>query len=166
MPDRQITTWLSKQLLFDKTTLTQIATDDETEYFVVCLSPLSVAYLLQLATFYADWPDRFPDFTQRERDDLIATTVKGLVSPLACSEDIADIISQLQTMNTNLAAIATTVGEIHDDFETDLLAIESALQDIKTSIDSAFPSNIFDEVETILAGTATILGATVTTPSP
>lgn len=164
--DRQVVTWLSKQIAFDKAELVALATDEQTDYNIVCLSPLSVAYLMQLAVFYAEWENRWIGFTISERNQLVADTVRSLSSPMACSEDIAAIITELQVMNSHLADLVTKMGDLETTVSGDFATIDATLATIKTAVDSAFPDSIFDELEPILDGVGTILGAPVIGPTP
>lgn len=156
---KRVSTWASKQIVFDRDQIQGSLISGESEYVILCMRPDSVAYLLQLATFYQDWRNRWPNWTDSQRVDLVARTVESLVLPLACSEDIQAIINQLTIIATTQAEIRDRLGPVDSAVTVSLDAIEDKLEEIRLALPDDFPTDIFDQVEEVLNGVGVILGA-------
>lgn len=157
--DRQITTWLSKQVEFDYDAIQEYS-DGESVYFVLCMRPDERALLLSSVNFYADWSDRWVNFPDElTRSDLLARTNESLVKELACSEDIELIITHLAALSLTMTEIRDRLGPAEGDINGRLADISVDLEDLKTAVDNAFPTSIFDQLEPVLNGVGVILGA-------
>lgn len=155
--DLQIKTYLSKQVHFDKNIMVDL-TDGEGEYYLVCLSPSSRWLLLTLASFYAEYYNRWENFSgQREIDQLTAETLEGLICPMACATDIQDITASLQSINVTLQQIRDSLGGVTADIDERLVEIETTAVALTTAVEE-IPS-LIDILEPILSGVGVILGA-------
>lgn len=158
MKDNRIETWGSKQVAFDKDDLTAM-TVGESDYYVICLTPQSRWLLLTLLEFYAIFENRWKNFTDDERFQLHSQTLKGMVCPMACSEDIQAINTTLEAINTTLIALSAKLGPTETDIDGRLSDLSDDMDALTAAVTSSFPSSIFDQIEPILNGVGVILGA-------
>lgn len=156
---QRVTTWSDKQIAFDQSQLQGALVEGEGEYVIICLEPDSVAYLLQLATFYQSWKNRWPGWSDADRLDLVTRTVERLIFPMACSEDIQAIIDQLTIIATTQGEIRDRVGPVDTSLQETLDQINTTLTNIQAALPDDFPADIFDQVEEVLNGVGVILGA-------
>lgn len=161
--DKRVTTWQGKQVMFDNDLLTSL-TEGESEYSFFCLLPDQVWVLLTLLEFYGEFHNRFVGFdTVLDIDNLRASTLRGLINPVACSEDLERIAVALEAMAVSLEAINLKIGPVESDLDQRLEDIDDALVAIEAKLPS---STLFDEIETVLDNTAVILGAPSEEPEP
>jgi len=161
--DSRVVTWKSKQVSFNADLIADL-TEGESEYSFFCLTPPEVWLLTTLLEFYGEFPKRFEGFdTQLDIDDLRGTSLRGLINPVACSEDVERIATALETMAISLEEINVKLGPGGSDLDQRLEDIDTSLDAIETKLPS---STLFDEIETVLDNTAVILGAPSEDPVP
>lgn len=161
--DRRVQTWASKQVQFDKSLISEL-TEGESECALYLFTPSEVWLLASLLEFFGDYANRWINFdNQLDIDNLRSQTLRGLINPVACSEDIERIAVALEAMAVSLEALNLKIGPGSPTISDRLLSIEGALDDIETKLPS---STLFDEIETVLDNTAVILGAPSEDPLP
>lgn len=164
MGDERVTTYQSKQVVFDKTRIAEL-TEEEDGYTIVCLSPSERWFLLTLVEFLTTFRGRFVGgWTEDEFQALHAGTLRSLVCPMACETDILTISATLTTMATVMGEIRDRLGDSETDIDARLETIADKIVLLTTAVESAVPSSIFDDLEPILDGVGTILGATAILP--
>ncbi len=162
--DERITTYSSKQVAFDRQRIAEF-TEEEDGYTIVCLSPSERWFLLSLTEFYTTFRNRFTgDWTEDEFQALHSGVLRSLVCPMACETDIQTISATLTTMATVMAEIRDRLGDSETDIDVRLETIADKIALLTTAVESAVPSSLFDDLEPILDGVGTILGAAAILP--
>lgn len=164
MRDDRVTTYLSKQVAFDKQRITDL-TVGEDGYVIICLTPTERWFLLTLVEFLTTFRNRFAGgWTEDELQALHAGVLRSLVCPMACETDIQTISATLTTMATVLAEIRDRLGPEEGNLDLRLVDLSDDLEALTTAVSAAFPSSLFDDMEGILDGVGTILGAAAILP--
>jgi len=161
--DIRIQSWASKQVQIDKNLIASL-TEGESECALYLLTPSEVWLLVTFLEFFGDFAIRWVNFDdQLDIDNLRSQTLKGLINPVACSEDIERIAVALETMAVSIQELNLKIGPDTPTISERLTDIELAV----TAIETKLPlSTLFDHIETILNGTGVILGALNVDPSP
>lgn len=156
---KRVTTYTDKQVAFHKDKLANL-TVGESGYYLICLSPAERWVLLTLLSFYDKFYNRWlGDWTRDEIDDLAGATMWRLTCPMACEEDFQLLIGHVAAISLTMTEIRDRLGPAEGDLNGRLQDISTDLEDIKTAVEAAFPSDIFDDLEPILNGVGVILGA-------
>lgn len=157
--DRRVTTWASKIGKIDKSSLDALIVG-EPGYWIVCMTPASRWLLLSLLTFIDEYKNRWLSFEDnREIDQLVAETNWGMICPVGCSEDLANINTTLQGISLTLIEMRDRLGDENGDLDTRLTEIKTEIAELETSVTDWDLADIFDQIEPILSGVGVILGA-------
>lgn len=162
--DSQVTTWLSKLPIFDYQDVLSLS-NGESSYSIHCLSPDVRVLLLNLLVWYIDWKSTWVNFPDElTRADLLARAIYEVANQMACSEDIALVIQHLAAISLTQTEIRDNLGAVNTTLASELGEVNSSLATLITSVDGAFPSALIDDIEEILDGVGTILGAAAILP--
>jgi hypothetical protein len=164
LPDRKVVTRESKLWRADYSeALAATLGEDDDEYTVHCLTPLSRWLLLGLVHFYGQWPSRWVgDWPEGLPDQVYQEAIKGLIDIMACQTDMTRIADATEAMLDRLDSLNDRIGlgPSGQDLNSRLADIETRLGQIITHLpDTPLDPSLIDQIEQILDGVGTILGA-------
>jgi hypothetical protein len=166
--DQRVETWASKIAVFDHDRMVELtAGEDDDAYTVHCLTPRARWLLLTLVSFYGEFTGRYVNWPEGEARDAYSETVKGLINVMACQTDMTRIadateaaVVELQSLNNRIG-----IGPGGEDINGRLADIEVRLGEILVRLPATpLDPTLIDQIEEILDGVGTILGAAAVLP--
>jgi len=163
MADRRIQTWESKLCRFDYVAAQADTLGEDDLYTVHCLPPLSRWLILTLVSFYGEWASRWVGgWPEGKPEEVYAQTMKGLIDVMTCQTEVTriadtmeDILAAFQSLNDRVG-----LGPTGQDLNSRLADIETRLTDIYGRLpQTPLDPTLIDQIEQILDGVGTVLGA-------
>lgn len=166
--DQRVETWASKIAVFDYDAAVEL-TDGETDeaYTVHCLTPYARWFLLTVTSFYGEFASRWTGWPEGEADQTYSEAIQGLVNVMTCETEVTRIAVAAEAVLAQFVELNDRIGigpadeSINlrlDDIEARLAEISGKLPD--TPLDPA----LIDQIEEILDGVGTVLGAAAILP--
>ena len=162
MPDRTVTTWLSKQAEFHKPVMLELTVEEED--VIVCLSPRARWYLLSVSAMYGEFANRFKEWDPGEALEMVHDAEASLIMTLGCQSDltrIADALEAMLALMVDQSLVLNQLTRLADATE----AQGAEFTGIGAIIGGAgVDEGLIDQIEEILDGVCTILGAAAVLP--